>query len=91
MPIKIKLSKDTMCDILDDDVIEDTICDTSRWSVLHNIIFPYKGKFYETQYSVGATEQQEESPWEYEEEVECVEVEQVETVVKAWKPVKEGS
>jgi hypothetical protein len=36
-------------------------------------------------YSVGATEMQDESPWENEEEVECTEVELVEQTIKVWK------
>jgi hypothetical protein len=67
---------------------ENRIIDNSRWSISHEIIFEHEGKFYQTYYSVGATEQQDESPWEYEDEVECVEVQQVEKVVKVWEPVQ---
>lgn len=55
--------------------IKNTITGTSRWSVHHEIIFEDKGKFYKTHYSEGATECQDERPWEYDENVECVEVE----------------
>ena len=48
-----------------------------------------KGKFYMTTYSVGATEMQWEKPWEYEEEVECTEVELKEVKVKKWIPVED--
>jgi hypothetical protein len=64
--------------------ILDEIEDTSRWSVHHRIIFAYQGRFYETYYSVGATEMQDERPWEYDDEVECVEVELKEVKVKKW-------
>jgi len=67
--------------------LEDDIVDTSRWSENHDIIFEHEGKFYNTGYSCGLTEQQDESPWEYEDEIECVEVHQVERLIKVWEPV----
>lgn len=69
---------------LPDDAILDEITDTSRWSIHHRIVFSYQGKFWETYYSEGATEMQDESPWEYEDEVECCEVELKEVKVKKW-------
>lgn len=68
--------------------MEDSIIDTSRWSIHHKIIFEYEGKFYSTYYSEGATECQDEVPWEYEDEIECVEVHQVEKLVKVWEAVE---
>lgn len=69
--------------------IEDNIIDTSRWSIIHEIIFEDGGKIYRTTYSEGATEMQWEKPWEYEEEVECEEVELREVTVNKWLPVQE--
>lgn len=82
----IKLDKKYMINELDlpYSAILDEITDTSRWSIHHRIIFAYQGRFYETHYSVGATENQDESPWEYDDEVECVEVELKEVKVKKW-------
>ena len=68
--------------------ILDEITDTSRWSIHHRIIFGDNGKFYETHYSEGATEAQDERPWEYEDEVTCTEVELKEVKVKKWVPVE---
>jgi hypothetical protein len=65
----------------------DEITNHNRWSVGHRIVFQYNDKVYEAYYSVGATESQDESPWEYEDEIECTEVEEVEVAVKQWKPV----
>jgi len=65
----------------------DNITDNSRWSIYHEIVFEDKGKFYKTHYSVGATESQDERPWEYEDNVECTEVELREVKVKKWVPV----
>lgn len=69
--------------------VEDNVVDNSRWSVDHELIFKHEGKFYQTSYSVGATECQDERPWEYDDEVECTEVAQQEVTVMAWVPVKE--
>jgi hypothetical protein len=64
--------------------IEDAVTDNSRWSIQHEIIFEYEGKFYSASYSVGATEMQDESPWEYEDEVKCYEVEKKQVMVERW-------
>lgn len=68
-------------------LIEDDIIDTTRWSIVHEIVFEDKGKFYMTTYSEGATEYQDERPWEYEDEVKCTEVELKKVKVKKWIPV----
>lgn len=65
--------------------VENDITSVSRWSVHHSIIFEYDGKFWRASYSEGATEMQDERPWEYEEDVECTEVHQVEKTVKVWE------
>jgi hypothetical protein len=83
----IKIPKEIMLDILDSGGISDTIVENSRWSILHKLIFQHEGKVYKTGYSVGATEEQYERPWEYENEVECIEVKLVEKVVKVWEEV----
>lgn len=63
------------------ELIEDNIVDTSRWSEIHEVVFKHQGKFYRTDYSCGATEMQDESPFEYDDdEIECTEVEPVEVV-----------
>ena len=49
--------------------------DTSRWSIHYSFVFKFEDKFYWTPYSRGATEQQDEQPFEYEDdEIECAEV-----------------
>lgn len=40
----------------------------SRWSIDYECVFKLGGKFYRTYYSEGATEEQYESPYEYEGE-----------------------
>lgn len=48
------------------DVIHNKIMDATRWSVVYEMVFKHQGKFYETSYSRGATEGQDESPYEHE-------------------------
>jgi hypothetical protein len=69
--------------------IIDEMVDHSRWSVSHRRIFEFEGKFYETYYSVGATEQQDESPYEYDEdEIDCPEVKPVQKLVTVYEKVE---
>ena len=70
------------------EVIRDEIVDHSRWSVVHKLIFEYEDKIWSTHYSVGATEMQEEYPWEYEDKVECIEVEPVEKTITDYVVVR---
>ncbi len=70
------------------EVYEDVLIDTTRWSNCYRIVFKWlDGKVYSAEYSRGATEMQHESPWEYQKEVECTEVQQVEKIVKVWEAV----
>ena len=69
-------------------LIENKISGNSRWSIFHDVIFQDKsdGKFYKTNYSVGATENQDESPFENEEdEMECLEVFPNQVLVTVYK------
>jgi len=67
-----------------DNCIYDEIVDQTRWSTIHEIVFPYEGSFYKAHYQVGSTECQEERPWEFLKEVECLEVEPKEKTVICW-------
>ncbi len=70
---------------------EDTI-DSSRWSIQHKVIFKDKntGKTYVSFYSVGATEMQDESPYEWDgKEIECDEVKQEKVEALIWVIQKE--
>lgn len=89
--MKKVFSKDYLKNELDlpyENAIVDNIIDTSRWSIIHEIVFEDKGKFYKTYYSEGATEMQDERPWEYEDNIECTEVELKEVMIKKWVPVE---
>lgn len=57
------------------ETVYDRIVGHGRWSVHHERVFKHEGKFYKTDYRTGATESQDESPYDYEpDEIECVEV-----------------
>ena len=56
------------------ELIEDVITDTGRWSIHHRIVFKHDGKYYETSYSVGATECQYEVPFDGMKIVSATEV-----------------
>lgn len=89
---KRTFQKDFLVDELElpynNDIIKSNeICETTRWSIVYDLVFEYEGKNYLTCYSVGATESQDESPWEYDDEVECTEVEEKQVMVTSWEPV----
>lgn len=85
----IKLHRDYLKNELDlpSNAIKDTITSTSRWSIHHEIVFLHDDKYWMTYYSEGATEQQDERPWEYDTEIECTEVHIVEKTIKVWETV----
>ena len=55
------------------EVVSNEISHISRWSIHYIQIFKYMGNYYSTTYSIGATEYQEEMPYEFigQEELEC--------------------
>ena len=87
-------TKEEMQNILYEDdetaeIISNKITDHDRWTVSYKLIFKQDNKFYRTFYSVGATEQQDESPWQYEAEVKCYEVKAVEKTVIVYEDVED--
>ena len=88
---RIQLHKDYLINELNlpDDAIHFEVADDSgRWTNTVEIIFSDKGKFYRAYYKKGKTEQQYIDPWEYEELIECQEVELKEVTVKKWVGVQ---
>lgn len=66
------------------EVVRTRISDQSRWSIFHEMIIHdvTDGKYYVSEYSVGATEAQDESPYEFEPEVvDVTEVYEVKQIV----------
>lgn len=76
----MEFPKEVMQELIWDDaegmeLIENEIIDTTRWSIVHRIVFKVEGSYYSTCYSEGATECQDESPFEYDGDmIECDEV-----------------
>jgi hypothetical protein len=72
--------------------LRDELYDTTRWTNVYEFVFraPDDGKAYRVYYEVGASDSQDDvDPWDYEDQIKAVEVEQVEVVTTEWKPVKE--
>ena len=70
------------------------IVDTTRWSNIYEGIFQHlpTGKYYSVSWSQGATEMQDEGPFEYDkDDIDFIEVEQNEITVVEWVPVKTKS
>lgn len=88
--MKTTFTKEELLEILyeSNHVVLDEITDTGRWSIHHDLIFKKDDKLYQTTYSVGATESQDEQPWEYEDFVTCTEVEAYYKTVTAYKEIK---
>lgn len=71
-------------------VISDDITGKSRWSVHHLLVVQFAeqvetDKAWAFTYSVGATECQEERPWEYDNEVTARLVRKVTKTVEVWE------
>ena len=87
-----KFAKRDMQDMAYDDSekltqVSNEIAETNRWSIIYDVVFRDNetGKHYASEYSVGATEQQDECAYEHEgDEITCIEVEEVEVTVKKW-------
>lgn len=76
------------------EVVSNEICDTSRWSIQYDCTIKDKetGKFYDASYQEGATESQDESPFEHDTpdadgNLELDEVEPYEVIVTKYRSV----
>ena len=69
--------------------VQNIITDTSRWSIQYDRVFKFEDKLYYAPYQCGATESQDESPYEYDgKTIECEEVEAYEKTVIDYRLVK---
>lgn len=82
-------SKDFLKDRLGaDDTVDHQIVGHSRWSITYREVFKFEDKFYETGWMEGATEMQDERPYEYDgDEIECDEVYPMEKVVTVYERI----
>ncbi len=89
----MKLSKEDARMVIWDDhedftEIESRVTSTSRWSIHNEGIYLHNpsGKHYKLEWSVGATEYQDERPFQYSDP-ELVEVSPVSKTITVWEPV----
>lgn len=76
-------------------IASDRISGKSRWAIIHDLVFGDRSTatthYYRIDYRVGATENQDETPFEYAgEELECQEVWPHETISIEYRPVRPG-
>lgn len=72
------------------DIISDKVYDNSRWSVHSRLVFSHGDRCYQVDYSRGATEYQDERPFEYaSENVICIEVKKTPVTVMKYLPVEQ--
>lgn len=77
----IQIPKSEMQDLIYTTVVRTRIIDHRRWAVTYEVIFERDGKLYRSTYDRGATEYQNEEPYEYDNDpVECKEVRKIPTV-----------
>ena len=75
--------------VVDGTPVLNEISGHSRWSINYRAVFEFEGKYYKTTYSVGATEMQEEGPYDYApENIECPEVIKEEYTAIRYIPAK---
>lgn len=71
--------------------VSNKIVDTTRWHVVHEVVFAFEGKHYRTRYRAAATEHQEDDLWDNQETVVCEAVEQRPVLELHWFGVIETS
>lgn len=91
--MKLQLTKEEAERVINDDheefvVIDSSIVDATRWSIIYRVVIQRKsdGKYFADTYGVGATECQDERPWEYSEP-DFEEVQKIEKTVWVYEPV----
>lgn len=87
----VNFPKDRMLEILEDRkaIVSDRMIEHKRWSIVHEIVFRADDRLWCTRYNSPATESQDEGPWEYMDDVPCIEVEPVQEMVTVYHSVKE--
>jgi hypothetical protein len=77
-------------DCYEGEIISRRIVSRGRWSIQYELIFRFNDQpvdeAWMVEYQVGATEQQDEMPWQYDKEVTATLVKKTTKVVEAWIP-----
>lgn len=75
----------------DGTIISNEIVDRSRWSIHYDLTFRLTGmpedQAWIVGYSRGATESQDERPWQDQDEVDATLVHKVEKIVSVWEAI----
>ena len=87
-----EFSREVMQEIAQEDtdeykIIETEIVDTTRWATVHVMVFKdlATSKCYRSYFNRGATEMQDERPYEYDNPIiKCHEVVEKEVLTKKW-------
>ena len=74
------------------EVILNKITSTTRWDTWYRFIFKPEGdnRLFETSYCKGSTECQSNRPWEYEDDVECYEVEPYQRTITDYRRIEKS-
>lgn len=76
------------------EIVSKTLESNSRWSLHYSLVFRLpdqtNSEAWQVGYRVGATECQEEGPWEYESEVAATLVHRTTKTIEVWEPVTNG-
>lgn len=68
-------------------VVRDDIVDTTRWGIVHRVVFSLDGDLWQVEFEEPATEMQETDPFEYGDTIEARKVEARRVEVTEYHPV----
>ena len=82
MTTEITLTADEAEDVIYNsaNIVRDRITEHKRWCVVHELIFKRNDKLYRLIYKIGATEREEQHPFDEAETIKCKEVFEVPSV-----------
>ncbi len=88
MPVKT-FDRDQMIARLEEgDYVCNDLENTTRWSAIYRFVFQTENdRYWETSYSTGLTEIQDEHPWENETKIKCFEVERYQKTVDDYRKI----
>lgn len=66
-------------------IVRNELVDNTRWNLVYGLVVEKDGKFFRTEYQTGATESQDNSPFDYMDEVEFEEVFPVEKTITVYQ------
>lgn len=89
MKEKLILSEKEAKDILWEEtpykIVKNELVDNTRWNLVYDLVVEKDGRFFRTSYTTGATEMQDNSPFDYTKTVEFEEVFPVEKTIVVYE------